>query len=385
MPVTKIASTTFPNIAIVDVLGKGKGVIAKEDISRGTLIVSEKPRITLPRHPSQSTNTLSNLSREDSLFLLSFPCGPDEHPIFGRRKHFTPCVGDDAVGSGLCPTICRVNHTCYSPKGRPNAAYFWNVNSKHEELWAIKEIQAGQEIEVSYMEDIENYQNPLVLLRQKFGFQCSCPGCARSAAEQTESERRIRAYNDFVRDLPSRFGPESPLEILRDIETQVLIICEEGYTGEVGARAHDAFQLCAYYGDADSAKKWEAICRDCHALYHGRSESFEKARRLAAKPQDFRAWGQLGRRKLRGPSKQVLEYCYPETQMMTNATPSGIGSSSSAVALTPQAVVEGTPTIVAPAAISHAISTAGKLSKGQKKNAKAKAKKEAAKLATQRD
>ncbi|KAJ6615614.1 hypothetical protein B0H10DRAFT_2040251 [Mycena sp. CBHHK59/15] len=285
--------TRFPRIAIVDIPGKGKGVIANERIPRGTLIVSEKPRITLLDNRSELLKAVSALSQDDLSFLLSFPCGPNEDPILGRLKHFTPCIGDDAAG--LCPTICRVNHTCYSPKASPNSAYFWNVSAKQEELRAIKEIHEGQEIEVSYMEDIANYEDPLAHLHRKFGFECSCKGCTRPAAERRASKQRILAYNDFVLRLPFRFGQDNPLQILNDIETQILIVCEEGYTGEVGARAHDAFQLCAYYGDAASARQWEAICRDCHALYQGpKTEVFDKAQRLAARPQDFRAWGVWG-------------------------------------------------------------------------------------------
>ncbi|KAJ6542354.1 hypothetical protein DFH09DRAFT_928831 [Mycena vulgaris] len=298
----------FPTIAIVDVLGKGKGVIAKERILRGTLIVSEKPRIALPMDVDHF-GVLATLSQRDLDFLMSFPCGPNERPLRGRVKHFTPCVGDDTFSLGLCPTVCRVNHTCYSPKGRPNAAYFWNADVKEEELRAITEIQAGQEIEVSYIEDIVNCDDPLAVLQRKFGFECSCKGCARPASERETSKQRILAYNDFVRDLPSRFGPVNPIVILRSIERQILIICQEGYTGEVGARAHDAFQLCAYYGDAASARKWEEITRDCHALYQGtKSESFEEAQRLTARPEAFRAWKQLGRKNLHGPVRYIMTF-----------------------------------------------------------------------------
>lgn len=125
--------TSFPRIAIVDIPGKGKGVIAKERIPRGTLIISEKPRITL--HGANNLEKIKALPSavshaDDILFFMSFPCRPNEDPIIGRLKHFTPCVGDDAVT--LCPTICRVNPTCYSPKGSPNAVYFWNVGTKEE-------------------------------------------------------------------------------------------------------------------------------------------------------------------------------------------------------------------------------------------------------------
>ncbi|KAJ7493598.1 hypothetical protein FB451DRAFT_445967 [Mycena latifolia] len=220
--------TSFPRIAIVDIAGKGRGVVAKEPIARGTLIVSEKPRILLPL---STPPDLSTLSLMDTSFFLSFPCGPNEHPILGHLKHFTPCVGDDM--RGLCQTICRVNHTCYSPNAGPNAAYFWNVDTKEEELRAIKQIDDAQEIEVSYMEDIVNYEESWALLLRKYGFQCSCEGCVRPAAK--------RNANDFVRRFPRVSSWRTPHRILKDIETQILIICEEGYTGEAGPRANDVF------------------------------------------------------------------------------------------------------------------------------------------------
>ncbi|KAJ7131006.1 hypothetical protein C8R44DRAFT_871552 [Mycena epipterygia] len=197
----------------------------------------------------------------------------------------------------LCPTICRVNHTCYSPKASPNAGYFWNVGTKEEELSALREIRAEQEIEVSYMNNpaSEGEADPLTNLREKFGFDCSCSGCARPAAERRASQQRILAYKKFVDGLALRFAlSRDPLRILAVIEAQILIICEEGYTGELCERAHDAFQLCAYYGDEASARKWEEVSRDHYILYPGpTSETVKMARRLAAKPQESEEWMRL--------------------------------------------------------------------------------------------
>ncbi|KAJ7264484.1 hypothetical protein B0H12DRAFT_1180374 [Mycena haematopus] len=190
-----------------------------------------------------------------------------------------------------------------------------------------------------------------------------------SPAERDLSKQRILTYNDFVRDLPRRFGLENPLLILRDIEKHISIICDEGYTGQIGSRAHDAFQLCAYYGDAVSARQWEAICRESHALYQGKdSEAFRKARGLAAKPQDFRAWSQLGKRNLKGPSKQVLEYS------AKTAVPTANETSNASVRVVPTSAAEqGASTSI----IQEAGAKTQKLTRGQKKNAKAKAKKAA--------
>ncbi|KAJ7210286.1 hypothetical protein C8J57DRAFT_1608111 [Mycena rebaudengoi] len=363
----------FPRITIVDIPSKGKGVVANEYIRRGTLIVSEKPRILLSV-PTNATATmkesairlLASMSAEDKEFFLTFP-SVSAHGSLGRFKHFTPCVGDNAWG--LFPTVCRVNHSCYSPLGGPNAAYFWNIDTKEEDPWPLKCITCGQEIEVSYMENLANYKDPGAVLEQQYGFICSCKGCSGPASERESSTRRLLAYNNFVRELPWRFfGVEEPLNILDDIQRQMVIVCEEGYTGEVGARAHDAFELCGYCGDAASAKQWEAICRDCHGLYTGRnSREFEESAKLAANPKSYAAWGENGRRKLRGSSQQVLAYCSPTIEL-AGPPPSGSGVGSSLSASIQATHGEDTPSTIDPT----------RRSKGQKKKAKARAKKAAA-------
>ncbi|KAF8192276.1 hypothetical protein K438DRAFT_1720588 [Mycena galopus ATCC 62051] len=310
--------TKFPCIAIVNIPGKGKGVVAKEFIPSGTLIISERPRIAIPvaasnpQHLQTAIAFLSTLSQEDHEFFLSFPHLPSENSITGRLKHFIPCVGDDAFG--LFPTICRLNHTCYSPKGSPNAAYFWNIGTKEEDLRAIKEIYEGQEIEVSYRPAISAYKPPPAYFRTKFGFECLCKGCTRPAAERHASDQRILAYNTFVPSIPDRMYQDDPLALLNDIEAQLLIVCEEGYLFETAGRADDAFEICALYGDADSARQWEEICRDRFAIAFGTdSADFKGAQRRVSRPQDYAYWQRLGRRSLRGPSTKVLEYCYPRT------------------------------------------------------------------------
>ncbi|KAJ7181521.1 hypothetical protein C8R43DRAFT_1170458 [Mycena crocata] len=342
----------LPSIAIVDVPDKGQGVIAKEHIPRGTLIISETPRITMPASNLGIIQALFAMTEEDVAFFMSFSCGPSEDPIRGRLKHFTPCAGLDRFG--LCETICRVNHACYYPKGGPNAAYNWNLRS-------LKDIGEGQEIEVSYIADITDCGDldPPSYIRQRFGFDCTCKGCTRSVADRRASNQRLRTYTAFVSAFSSRYGRTDPLRLLKEIETQIIIICgEEGYLGEIGYRAEEAFRLCALYGDVDSAGKWDAISRDFYALYHGPASE----QGLAARPQEF------GTRKLKGPvilkSEKVLQCWYgaeTATAVLKETPGATAGASSSA---------SGAP---------NASGSVPKLSKAQKKKAKARAKKEEAK------
>ncbi|KAJ7812370.1 hypothetical protein B0H14DRAFT_2856990 [Mycena olivaceomarginata] len=310
--------------------------------------------------------------------MLSFPHGPEDIPIIGALKHFIPCVKDHTIG--LCSTICRVNHTCYSPKGSPNASYFWNTISKEEELYAIKEIKAGEEIEVSYMSNVSDFKPPVQHLCEKYALSALVQDVLARLPTCLHPRSELQHTIVLSTTLPSRFGPDNPLEILEDINRQILVISAEGWTSDIGSRAHDAFQLCASYGDAASARKWEAISRDSHALYQGRkSDSFKRAKDLATNPQGFHAWRQLGRRNLKGPSEEVLQCFYlsrvDTAQDRLNET------LPSAVSIPTSGAAQGSSPDVGTDAGPSASTAAHKLSKGQKKKAKAKAKKEAARNA----
>ncbi|KAJ7272139.1 hypothetical protein C8J57DRAFT_1225684 [Mycena rebaudengoi] len=184
----------------------------------------------------------------------------------------------------------RESHLLLS-KGKPERDYRWNNTTKAEDLRAIKEIYEGQEIEVSYMSDISTYKPPPAYLRSKCGFESLALVLPQSDTHLT--------------------GVSWPTMLL----FHILIMCEEGYIFEIAVRADDAFELCALYGGADSAQQWEQICRDGYAIHLGtNSDDFKTAQRRVARPQVYQFWQRLGRRSLRVPSSQVLEYFYPRVE-----------------------------------------------------------------------
>ena len=113
---------------------------------------------------------------------------------------------------------------------------------------------------------------------------------------------RIRSYSFFTKHLPDRFQHEPPQDLLNDITRFTLIACEEGLIHELGARAHDAFQLCAMYGDAKHAAEWENLYCAAETLKHGAdSPNALLASAKAKDPQASRHWAALGRKILSGP------------------------------------------------------------------------------------
>ncbi|KAJ7673874.1 hypothetical protein DFH06DRAFT_1467288 [Mycena polygramma] len=388
-----MAPAQFPRISIVNILGKGKGVIANEHITRGTLIVSEKPRIYMPQQDELEIMhaIVTLLPQDDMEFVFSFPPGPPQQQFSWWSNNAIPCFNADGriVGHGLYPTICRVNHKCRSPKATPNAVYSWNYETEEEELRALKDIHEGQEIEVTYLENVTD-EEPLQFLQSKFGFVCSCPGCTRPIAEREASHHRILTYLAFMNGLSDRFR-EHPLRLITEIEQQLLIICEEGYTGQLRECAHAAFRLCAYYGDLTNAQQWAAICRDTCGLYFGKDcRQFKELDRLSKEPQTFTGWhcARATPKKLIGPSQRVLRYSYPKVEAAPKLGPTIVSDSDTAALYRTMLdkrlersfggeneVDPDTPFVPAPPPVSASATTVPKLSKGQKKKAKARAKK----------
>jgi hypothetical protein len=128
-----LTTMSFPRIQIVDIPGKGQGVVAMEDIPRGTLILSEEPRLKFPRDPARAMSFFATPALADNMqLLMSFPCREGADFLTGRFHHCLPMDGNSTFQAGLFPTICKVNHTCCSPYGQPNAAFFWNEETGKE-------------------------------------------------------------------------------------------------------------------------------------------------------------------------------------------------------------------------------------------------------------
>ncbi|KAI0348155.1 SET domain-containing protein [Trametopsis cervina] len=349
---------------IVEIVGKGKGLVATRFLARGTLIVAEKPIIQLPRgfNENMTQNEMRDYASNTAMeILMTFPgdSRPDQI-ITSRFKHFLPMDDNKKFVSGLFETICRANHSCI-----PNAFFSWNDSQGKETLYATVDIQKGEEIEVMYIDETE----PRVggdcraYMEREFGFTCMCPACDRLPEERMQVAARTREYVAWRdNELPNSFGSKPPLVILDRLEEYTLRACADGFWHEIGPRCNEAYQLCAYYGDAVHAAQWEAINGTMQTICRGKdSVNAAESRRCVAHPGKFWAFGMFGKRQLRGPSA-AMKAC-------VNRTP--VRQIRAAVATTVEA---GSPT--ASDQVAAPVGTKA-LSKGQKKKMKEKQKKAA--------
>ncbi|KAF2449697.1 hypothetical protein P171DRAFT_336698, partial [Karstenula rhodostoma CBS 690.94] len=129
---------------IKDITGKGKGLVARCDISKGLQILCEKPLFTARSTQfndieSMLARKLGTLPKDVQRQFLSFHNhSTGKNPFTNTFKtNALPCGVGSAVGA-IYPTICRINHSCF-----PNAHNSWDDDAGHETIYAIRPIKSG--------------------------------------------------------------------------------------------------------------------------------------------------------------------------------------------------------------------------------------------------
>ncbi|KAH8590593.1 hypothetical protein B0O99DRAFT_579827 [Bisporella sp. PMI_857] len=275
---SKLKLSTIPSnqlellYTVETIPGRGKGIVARVNISKGTRIISEKPLFTTPSLESldllqtKVAAELRALSRDAQRnFFLLHNNFPGKYSISGIvRTNALPCGPGAGVG-GIYTTICRINHSCV-----PNSHHSWNGNIACETIHATQLIKAGEEITISY-----NAGQPFVArqsaLKDAFGFECACDLCSQhSVCGQASDDRRIQIarLDDAIGDQFRVMG--KPEDCLADCHTLHRLLEEEYRTDACVLNArlyYDAFQICIAHGDqaraglfAERAYKTRMMC-----------------------------------------------------------------------------------------------------------------------------
>ncbi|XP_022073815.1 histone-lysine N-methyltransferase SMYD1a [Acanthochromis polyacanthus] len=221
---------------------------------KDTGIVSDSQLVSV----DQLEDHVADLSQEDlkklqtdvDNFLEYWSCGRKQHSvdyishIFGIIKCNGFTLSDQrglqAVGVGLFPNLCLVNHDCW-----PNCTVILNhgnqsaLNSalhsqRRIELRALRKIAEGEELTVSYVDYLNLSADRQKKLKEHFHFECTCEHCSKhinddlmAAASDSEG---VKPSADKVKEVTS-FSKECLEKIERSrIEGdyhEVLKLCHE--------------------------------------------------------------------------------------------------------------------------------------------------------------
>lgn len=243
--------------ALRDIPGKGQGLIAIENIPKGTQILSEEPVITVPEgqrddgwlktHISRQVDGLSKDQRQSFLSMHNlYPYQNITEQSLGIIRTNSLPIEANGIGGGIFLEACRINHACDN-----NAQKHWNQSIKRHTVHALRDIPKGEEITIYYLASNTSRAIRQKRLQDKFGFLCSCRLCSLPAEQSQEIDRRL-ARIDELDDLVGHDGMRMnfSLRTLRYVDERVRLYNEQG-PGDAGLpRAYlDAAQITIANGD----------------------------------------------------------------------------------------------------------------------------------------
>lgn len=150
--------------------GKGLGSFATRDIPRGTRILSERPLLSIDKHPyliSDLEAAFAKLSQSDQKKFFGLHSNHGQDPKYypsetypsiparekrriqeqheariGKEKSLlsifqTNCM-EKGEGAGVFYEAARFNHSCM-----PNAHFAWNADIGMETIHTTKDVEAG--------------------------------------------------------------------------------------------------------------------------------------------------------------------------------------------------------------------------------------------------
>ncbi|EHK40673.1 uncharacterized protein TrAtP1_013336 [Trichoderma atroviride] len=182
--------------AIQAVPGKGISLIATTKILKGARILSELPifkvsyaesnRQVLANHIANKLKDLDEAKQRGFLHLQNV-YGLDDGLFLGIARSNVSPLGPGASEGGLFLDAARINHSC-----RPNAHKSWNENLQRLTVHAVRDIERGQEITISYLGETLSYIERQAILKQRFRFDCGCDLCSATQFQRLKSDSRIR-------------------------------------------------------------------------------------------------------------------------------------------------------------------------------------------------
>ncbi|GAA5942864.1 hypothetical protein JCM3775_001525 [Rhodotorula graminis] len=283
---------------VVELPGKGKGVVSTRAIKAGELILAESPAFTtgMRRTEPMITAAVDKLSASDRLVFHSLALSDNKAalgPFLGRMETngIEMASATGAPQQGLFLLGSRFNHSC-----TPNICRTWDGGLGKERFVASVDIDQDIELEIYYDALYKRQHERQNELHAKFGFWCKCRACCLTGAELADSDQR-RAKIDTTRQvLPQLIA--QPARFVQLAKEALTALEHEGiYTGR-GPFAYDCFQASVAWSDLEAAKLWAARNLELQKREAGvGSSEFKRMEALKANPKAHRSWGAFGRKQ----------------------------------------------------------------------------------------
>jgi SET domain len=299
---------------IKEISHKGKGLVATEDIPKGTRVLAEKPLFTVSSSGQKSSafnktiaEKLRNLDKDDQrAFLELHNNWVGNSPLGGIVRTNALPLGPASPQGGVFLTASRINHSC-----NPNTQHTWNSKLSMETIHATQVIAKGEEITISYIGEGE-FKTRNEKFWGSFGFVCSCDLCSLPEAERSDREgRRVKmeVLDQSIGSAMQMF--RNPARSLAEARELIDLFKQENINDARVPRAYyDAFQIAVSHGDLARARAFATKALETRTICEGGdSPEVEKVRGLMENP-------------MKHPSYQALSNRW---QMKAKDLPRGLG------------------------------------------------------------
>ncbi|KAH8114591.1 hypothetical protein DFH11DRAFT_1508453 [Phellopilus nigrolimitatus] len=294
-----------PAFAVVDLPGRGKGLVATRNIKQGELLIKEKPLILVPSSTSMSPSVLI----KQHLSLLS----PSKRNEFYSLSYVTPAndqvpastesLSDDEVAlaifqtnaisagenAGIFPWTARLNHGCSAAF---NSVYSWRPGEGIIVVHALKSVKRGDELLTTYTDTKKSREERQHYLKSFYDFPCTCSVCSLPDPESAASDDRLTRMSSLSQTFASwghgQIDGKEATRIANEIWT---LGKEEVYWSERGRLAADAAHVAAAHSDKRAAVAWALLAFNWYAIELGEdSTQAQEMRAVVSNPQSHLAW-----------------------------------------------------------------------------------------------
>lgn len=221
-----------------EVPGKGLGLVATQDIPKGTRILCEEAMMIVPNDlPPEKNQQLmekqfhdsSELQQKEFLSLHNvhrFNTSPvDYRGIFATNALPMNKISDTSGplhrvdDAGIFLEACRINHSCDD-----NAVTNWNENTNRHTVTACRDICKDEEITIYYLGTRNSRKVRHEQLDRDFNFECLCRLCSLPPPQRKESDRQLRQISHLFSFVYGRGYDIKTVNPLRDLHQAELII-----------------------------------------------------------------------------------------------------------------------------------------------------------------
>ncbi|XP_065104155.1 histone-lysine N-methyltransferase SMYD1b isoform X1 [Paramisgurnus dabryanus] len=161
--------------------------------------------------------------------------------------------GLQAVGVGLFPNLCLVNHDCWPNctivlnNGNQSAVDTAYHSQKRIELRALGKISPGEEVTVSYVDYLNLSEDRRRLLKQQYFFDCTCEHCTNKTKDD------LKMAGAVVEGVPV---PEEKVKEITEYSRQML---EKMEKARLDANYNEVVKICR-----ECVEKQENVLADTH-------------------------------------------------------------------------------------------------------------------------